>query len=636
MICPLLTGLVLAPAASANPIQVENARPGTSGWPTPELTDRSIEGYASEVSAEPGDTVRLHVSTTPSADYRILVYRLGWYQGIGARLVTCVPSCEGSAQGSSQPVGAPDPTTGLLDAGWPVTDRLRVGEGWVSGYYQIKLLLTSGPHEGTSVGVPLIVREAPSDSPSTILVQVPVNTWQAYNFWGGKSLYDYNSSDRHSAVKVSFDRPWGDEQRLWNWEYNVVRFLERQGYDVSYTTDVDTDADPGELLHHSLVLDIGHDEYWTKGMVDAFEAARDRGVDLAFFGSNLIDTQVRYEDGRRTLVNYHKGSLDPEPDPALKTDKFRLLSPARPQCSLLGVQFTGRATSQDYGTVAGSLADPWFAGTGFGPGSVIKGVVGYEQDGILPGCEIATRDGSPLTAFFHYQSPDGKANADAVRYTAPSGARVFSTGTLQWAYALDDWSHPGFLDPRLQRFSENVLDDLGGAPPVPETGIHSGANGLTNDTAPSFSFYGPWASGFQCRLNGGSWSTCTSPQRYSELADGDYRFEVRSEDAAGNFDPTPAKADFTVDATPPAVFLARRSTGSRGVGRRTQRIYFRFGSNDAEARFWCRIDARRFRRCSSPKAYRFRPGVHAFAVRAVDRAGNVGTAKRRFRVGRAR
>ena len=130
----------------------------------------------------------------------------------------------------------------------------------------------AGAHAGAVGSVPLIVRQSPADPRSAVLVQVPVNTWEAYNRWGGKSLYQFGTSMH--AFEVSFDRPY-DQQVFYNMvtelELPWVRFLERNGIDVSYQTDVDTDRAPGSLLHHRLVFAIGHDEYWTQRMRGAFD-----------------------------------------------------------------------------------------------------------------------------------------------------------------------------------------------------------------------------------------------------------------------------------------------------------------------------------------------------------------------------
>jgi N,N-dimethylformamidase beta subunit-like, C-terminal len=448
----------------SNPIQRENALPGSPGWRLPRSAPGSIEGYASQISVVAGDELDLHVSTNPPARYRVEVYRIGWYGGSGARLLACAPGCGLDEPGSAQPVPPFDETTGYLDAGWPVTDRFTVGTAWTSGYYLAELVLTDGANAGRGSWVPFIVREPPAQA-SNILVQASVNTWQAYNDWGGRSLYSNFTGigDNH----VSFDRPF-DEQTMVTAagpatdnanlpqvsEFPLVRFFEHSGYDVSYATDVDTDANPGGLLRHRLVVTNGHDEYWTKGMRDAFERARAAGTNLAFVGANTDFWQIRYEDGRRTVVEYRKAGRDPETDPAQKTVMARNLEPPRPECELLGVQGIVEPGQQSIGVMdlavnPAALADPWFAQTGFTATSVLPGLVGYEWDLITPGCRTP-----PLTDLFH--SP-GSPSADAVRYTAPSGARVFSAGSLRFSWGLDD-STAG--DPRLQRFMRNALDDL--------------------------------------------------------------------------------------------------------------------------------------------------------------------------------
>ena len=139
-----------APKPKLNPVQVENRKPGTANWLPGAASGRAIEGYASAVSALPGDSVPLHVSTVPAARYRVVVYRLGWYQGLGARRIACLPSCAADEQGSARTAPAPDPNTGRLDAGWPVTDTLRVPRDAVSGYYLVEFVLTSGPQSGAA------------------------------------------------------------------------------------------------------------------------------------------------------------------------------------------------------------------------------------------------------------------------------------------------------------------------------------------------------------------------------------------------------------------------------------------------------------------------------------------------------
>ena len=475
-----------APKAKLNPVQLENRKPGTANWLPGAATGRSIEGYASAVSALPGDNVPLHVSTAPAARYRVVVYRLGWYRGLGARRIECLPGCRTDEQGAARTVGAPDTNTGLLDAGWPVTDTLRVPGDAVSGYYLVEFVLTSGPQAGAAAFTYVIVR-APAGRHSNAIVQVPVNTWQAYNDWGGKSLYDNLSTDGRRANRVSFDRPydWAPKpggQPL-EWEYPLVRWLERSGYDVSYQTDVDTDANPGSLLGHRLVITAGHGEYWSKTIRDAFEKARDTGGNLAFMGANTGYWQVRYEDSGNTIVAY-KSRYDPEPNLALKTTMFRDLVPPRYECELLGIQSQGVALNwppSDYNAVGASLSDPWMRGTGFRAAAVVRGIVSVESD-TIPGNQTAGDScGHKLTVFFHHETGSDKSgNADAVRYAAPSGARLFASGSHTFAWGLDDFAgNPdethGLVNTGLQRFAANAFDDL--TRPAPPTAIDARSTG---------------------------------------------------------------------------------------------------------------------------------------------------------------
>lgn len=452
---------------AANPITDENALVGqATGWADWDATNRLVEAYASEVSLVPGATLHLHVSTKPSASYRVEIFRIGWYGGDGARLMGCIPSCQSPnpTLGMTQPMPVANPGTGLLDANWPVTDNIPTGPNWVSGYYVAKVRLM-GSTSGVAT-VPFVVLPSATQS-KTALIQVPVNTWQAYNNWGGKSLYDNNSTGGR-AYKVSFNRPYARTNwSLFDYEVQMVRFLEREGYDVAYQTDWDTHSNSGSIQGYRLLMPIGHDEYWTKEMRDSFDAARDGGTNLAFFGSNIAYWQMRYEDAGRTLVEYKNKALDPEPLENLKTDEFRLLNPSRPECQLMGIQYnesnwaiTGAAFYRDFAINNVSISDPWFLGTGFAPGDTLGLSVGYEWDSLSPGCN------APLArVFFQYEGGSPSETAHTTRYVAPSGARVFASGSMNWTWLLDDWFRTADpsghkLDKRVQQFTRNVLADL--------------------------------------------------------------------------------------------------------------------------------------------------------------------------------
>lgn len=449
-------------APSVNPIVVENQNPGTTAWQISGGPSASIQGYASEISVQPGGQLQLHVSADDDASYRIEIYRLGWYDGDGGRLITCLPSCAGSEPGTQYPVPAPDPTTGELDAGWPVTDTTTVGSDWTSGYYLAKLVLTSGPSAGQASYIYFLVTPPPGDK-SAILVQASVNTWQAYNNWGGKSLYTSNSTGGVAATIVSFDRPFAIapvNAGPMYWEYQLVRYLEREGYDVSYQTDVDTDQNPSSLLDHHLDVVSGHDEYWSHAMRLAYDSARDDGVNLAFLGSDIGYWQARYTDSTdRAIAEYRTASADPDTDPTEKTVPFANLATPMPECELLGIGYAGgleeNNASYDYTVQSAAGTSPFFQGTGLTPGTVLTNAVGYEWDGIQPGCDVP-----PLQDLMHWEDSQNHP-ADAVTYQASSGATVFSDGTLNLTWSLDNYSHLAWPeDPRIQTLFNNVIDAL--------------------------------------------------------------------------------------------------------------------------------------------------------------------------------
>jgi N,N-dimethylformamidase beta subunit-like, C-terminal len=459
-------------ATAANPVQRENSRPGNPGWEIPAGAGTMITGYASETSVAPGQSFDLHVAAPPGSRYRVLVYRLGWYRGVGGRLIMCVPGCRSSHAAIAQPPPTtPGSVTGLFRAPWRVTDRVEIPPDAVSGYYEAKLEIMGGAYAGAVGSVPLIVRQSPAAPASAMLVQVPVNTWEAYNPWGGKSLYQFGTS-RH-AVEVSFDRPF-DQQEFHNMvtalELPWVRFLERNGIDVSYQTDADTDRDPGSLLHHRLVFAIGHDEYWTQRMRGAFNRALALSTNL-MFGSNSGEWRMRYDGrGRRTIVEWRDPSIDPVHNRRLDNGFFRTFG--EPECKLMGVEhkwaaqrdLTAPPTSYTVlgrGGGAGAsrvpASDPWLAAAGLAPGDVIPGVVGYEWDSLVPGCFAGQV--APLMTAFIPGSNGVRHSADMIRATAPSGGRVFAMGTMELAWALDDL-HGRSPDPQVVAFVKAALRDL--------------------------------------------------------------------------------------------------------------------------------------------------------------------------------
>lgn len=449
-----------AGATSTNPVVTENQRPGSTGWYkvfTNQALDGEIEGYASSITVAPGQQLSFHVSTGPAAPYRIEIYRVGHYGGAGARLVTTLPNPSGSYQGTPQPVPAPHPATGLLDLSWPDAATITIPQDWVSGYHLAVFVITEGPHAGRNGVYPFVV-SAPASRPPVGLVQAAVTTWQAYNNWPrpsrvGRSLYDFNSTGGSKATHVSFRRPYTvvGNQNVFEWEVHLAQWLERKGYDVAYATGVDTHRDPASLRRYRTVLVAGHDEYWSHEIRSAFDSARDAGVHLGFFGANIGYWQIRFEDQESTIVCYKNAGADPVSDPSRKTVLFRDLVPARPEAALVGVQFQWGmpAGYRDYTVRSDAVGDPWFRDTGFGPGSTVTGVVGYEYD------TLVASSPSPITVFFDYGGSPAELlpPGHCTRHVHSSGALVFSTGTMEWPVTMKS-------DPRLEAFTTNAVDSL--------------------------------------------------------------------------------------------------------------------------------------------------------------------------------
>ncbi|MFP8956585.1 N,N-dimethylformamidase beta subunit family domain-containing protein [Natrialbaceae archaeon A-CW3] len=462
----------------------ENDRDGDDGWKPrvspserPEHVEHLIEGYAGETSVEPGDPLEFSVRTGDDGwRYRIDVYRLGWYGGDGGRHATSIPS-SGDAPGTEQPIPDPDPDTGEVACDWDVTDVLEVPTDWLSGLYLARFVLTSGPEAGASTAHPFVVRPHSERNPA-VLVQLPLATAQAYNGWGGKSLYDHTSEGEPANV-VSHDRPYVNEVTFHlNYAVHFLRFLEREGYDVAYVCDIDVHRDPSLVEHQGVVISAGHDEYWSRAQRLAFQRAVDAGSNVGFFGSNIAYWQVRYENDERSVVCYkHTVEDDPIQDER-RTGLFRDVG--LPECELLGVQGWGAGLYNfpNFTVQEEALDHPWMADTEFEPDDEILAVVGPEWDWIRDDCPPP----GEYTNFFHYEEGtsdleiDRPADADAVAYTSDAGGTVFSAGTLGYTRAIDpdpDWNRgwpyvrvreyaPSIADPdpRLQQFTRNLLDDF--------------------------------------------------------------------------------------------------------------------------------------------------------------------------------
>ena len=367
----------------------------------------------------------------------------------------------------------------MIECNWAPAYTLATQTTWTSGIYVV--LLTNA--QGYKNYMIFVVRDDSRVAP--LLYQQSVTTYQAYNNYpngSGKSLYDFNSfgsvlasTGYKSAAKVSFDRPYLDSGINEDFysdtgEVNFIRWIERSGYDVTYSTDVDTHTDGAHLLNYRGLLSPGHDEYWSKQMYDNVLAARDAGMNVAFFGANAVYWQIRFEASssgvaNRVIVCYKDYDRDPITDDTLKTVNWRDAPLNRPEQTLVGVMYTPSGPPQNsqglFPAMVINNSSNWvYAGTGFIDGDTVPGLVGYEAD--RQWSQYAVPNAVPGTyTLLSRTTWGGGANdvANSSIYQAASGAWVFATGTMSWNWALDSYGHGyNVVDARIQRTTANILD----------------------------------------------------------------------------------------------------------------------------------------------------------------------------------
>jgi hypothetical protein len=454
-------------------IKTENAKQGTSDWILTKHAAGAISGYASATSVNRGDTIKLFANAPAGATYSIDVFRMGWYGGLGARRMT--PTIYRTA--TVQSVPAPDPSTGVVDCNWTDPYILQIpynsvdSSDWASGVYLAKLSLA----DGRGSYIIFIVRD--DRRRSDLLFQSSTLTYQAYNNWGGPNFY--TAADGSRAVLVSFNRPYmrGDGSGdFFYWEFNAIRFLEREGYDVAYVDDLATHEFPGRLLDSPALLVGGHSEYWTWQMRDAVEFARDHQVNLVFLGANVSYWQVRLQPSPVTAVadrivvgyKYTAATADPvmlDADPNndyLMTGNFLAQPVNRPEAAMVGVAFFSSGVDTDL--VIDDASSPIFANSGLTTGSVVRGLVGYEVDRITADSprNILRLGYSPIPLS---NTVSGDPHACMTMYSASSGAEVFAAGTMQLSWALDDFpgdppefNHDARSNPAVQQLVRNLLN----------------------------------------------------------------------------------------------------------------------------------------------------------------------------------
>ena len=512
--------------ALSNPIVLENMLQGSpqSEWGIDGAGSDNIEGFATDISVDNGQTVSFKINTD-SDHYRIDIYRIGYYGGDGARKVATFDQTLPTAQ--DQPIPLFDPATKLLDAGnWSVSATWDVPDDAVSGIYFAKLTRLDGV-EGENI-IPFIVRD--DENASDITFQTSDTTWQAYNPWGGYNLYGSIDGGliEGRAYAVSYNRPIstrgggiaaGPQDFIYSVEYPAIRWLEQNGYNINYISGVDTARDGEQLLNSNIFLSVGHDEYWSGDQYDNVMAARDAGVNLAFWSGNEVYWRTRWEtsiDGSdtpyRTLVTYKEIRSGANTDPNDTTSTWRdpVYGPGLPENSLTGTMFTVNSYRLDTMTIPYALSNFRFWSNtevaDLRPGEVYSltpNLLGYEWDsdldnGFRPAGLInlssTTLQVEQKLLDYGTTTGDGTATHALTLYRAESGALVFGAGTVYWAWGLDD-NHDleeTPVDPDVQQAMVNLFADMGVQPDTLMASLVL-ASQSTDHTAPTSTITTPGA-----------------------------------------------------------------------------------------------------------------------------------------------
>ncbi|HUY16444.1 MAG TPA: N,N-dimethylformamidase beta subunit family domain-containing protein [Acidimicrobiales bacterium] len=452
-------------------VKLENDRSGDATWLDGQpAVPGTLEGYASATSVNHGSDISFFVNTT-SPTFTAKVYRLGYYQGLGARLVETKSKLKGSVQ--SLPV--PD-QYGTVDCNWPVTFVLHLNNRYVAGQYLVRLENSDGHFSF----VPFMVRDDSSNA--TFVYMSAVTTWQAYNKWGGYSLYlEANKigtavvSNVQRAVRVSFNRPYdrdfanGAADLIGN-EFPLLFEAERLSLDVTYWTDVDLHQRGHQLSDHQALLSLGHDEYYSPAMRDAVTIAVTQGVNVAFFGANFCYRKIRFEPSfngdDRLIVNY-RSTADPinATDPSMTTVNWSQPPSNTPESTFSGSLYSG---VDGTGSLVVGDASTWlWRGTGLANGALLPNALGAEFNNFSP------LSVNPPNVQILARSPVGGGVSD-VTYVAERGqGGVFCSGTGHWIYDLsnaprlgNNWIPaplPGVTAP-IEIATENLLRLFGSGP----------------------------------------------------------------------------------------------------------------------------------------------------------------------------
>jgi hypothetical protein len=426
----------------------ENQNEGHDGWRVERPDTAGSALFTGPYSVLPGEKIDFFGANN-SGSYDLNLYRLGWYGGKGGRLMY---SQEGiTAPSISKKV---DPKTRTTMAAWGPSHALTIPDDWRSGMY---MAVATGKNGSKTIS-PFWVRSHERTAP--ILTSAGLLTYNAYSNVVGLSLYG-------GATSVSLDRPLtttGGVEETMPLDIAFLRFLERSGFDSDYMVDVDSQDTEDIYDRRKLIVMSGHHEYYTDRMRQRLHDATNNGINVALMGSNALYWRIRLEDSEngknRIVVCYRNGG---DPNKENPTGLFRDLGNHE-------AQFFGAAYDHvidRYAVDDWVVANPdhWvFKGTGMQQGDTIKKAIGAEYDIIFDGIK-AGKNREILAESLVSKGPK-QGHSYSLLVERESGAKVFSTGSLDWGYTLDEfrkgWSRAYQIpvDSRAQQIATNVLKRL--------------------------------------------------------------------------------------------------------------------------------------------------------------------------------
>ena len=336
------------PNMEAGWVKRENSKSGIDGdikqWKYVKYENpRGSTLWLSASSVTCGDSFQIFASKYKPAKLdkgkrSISIIRLGWYGGSGGREYWRSSKFNLSEQNKLKPRGL----LNTVETDWKPTITVKVENNWTPGLYLVAIKNSKNKIESVS---PLIVRSKLHDS--NLAFMHSTLTWQAYNNFGGYSLYRGvgKTSEEEIANRsrvVSFDRPYvGSGGKHINRDaVAMTQFLEKESFDVSHYADTDIDTQPSILRSYAGIIFSGHAEYVTRRVYEAVFAARNVGVNLAFFGANTFYWQARLSSsqiGSNRQVSVYRNELeDPEKDEYLKTVRWQTKSLSQPPNLLTG------------------------------------------------------------------------------------------------------------------------------------------------------------------------------------------------------------------------------------------------------------------------------------------------------------